>query len=388
MNSLSAANMTNHRVLIVDDTEEMSLLYSRFLQAEGYQVTVANSGVSALAALESEVPDLILLDHMMPGMSGTETLQKIRQNPRLVNVPTVFLTASTLDIAEALDLGAADYFTKPINRRILVARVGALITNHRLRDMEEDTKVITRDRDRLLEEVFEAQKLQQGQLPTMPVRWGSWIADAALLPCNNVGGDVFDSVESPGGEKTIMLIDVSGHGLASALVASGIRSMLHFLLQDLPLERVMSELNRRLCLGSDGYYACVALAQTAGDRVRVVNAGLPPVVVISDRKVIATAAACGTPPGLIDGSEYEVQSFRFEPGMRIVLASDGLTEPFGLIDDTSTYLDALGLTGPRFSGEAPARPSLATRVRRLFTDTGRPQDDDATVLVLERTALD
>jgi serine phosphatase RsbU (regulator of sigma subunit) len=200
-----------------------------------------------------------------------------------------------------------------------------------------------------------------------------------------VGGDVFDIVTCPNDERAIALIDVSGHGLASALVASGIRSMLHYLLADLPLDRVMSELNRRLCAGADGYYACLALIQTAGDLVHVVNAGLPPIVAITDRKVTSSAAACGSPPGLIEGASYEVQSLRLMPSMRLVVASDGLTEPFGHIDQTATFLEALGFTGDRYSDGAIAHPSLADRIGRLFSDTGRTQDDDATVLVLERT---
>jgi sigma-B regulation protein RsbU (phosphoserine phosphatase) len=383
---LAAVDTSAHRVLVVDDTEEMRLLYSHVLRAEGYQVSVAVNGKAALAALEGEPPDLILLDHMMPGMSGAEVLKKIRQDPRLADIPTVFLTASTLDITEALDLGATDFFAKPINRRILVARVRAMITNHRSRRTAQDTDALTRDRDRLLEEVLEAQKLQQAQLPATPVRWGGWAAGAALTPCNNVGGDVFDIVRGPNDERTIALIDVSGHGLASALVASGMRSMLHYLLADLPIDRVASELNRRLCDGADSYYACLALLQTEGDVVHIVNAGLPPVVVITDRKVTAQAAASGSPPGLIDGATYEVHSFRLSPGMRVVLASDGLTEPFGQIDQTGTFLEALGLTGDRYADEASARTSLPERVRRLFADTGRTQDDDATVVVLERSA--
>src|SRR5580765_8501988 len=91
----------DEHILLLEDTDVMRALYTRFLEAEGYRVTAVESGPEALRALELTTPDLILLDHMIPGMSGAEVLVRIRKDPRLAEVPTVFLTASALDISKA-----------------------------------------------------------------------------------------------------------------------------------------------------------------------------------------------------------------------------------------------------------------------------------------------
>jgi len=112
-------------VLAVDDTPDNLSLIAELLK-DSYRIKVANSGEKALRIVRSEnPPDLILLDIMMPGMSGHEVCQELKSDPKTRDIPIIFLTAmsSAEDEKKGLDLGAVDYITKPISPPILEARV-------------------------------------------------------------------------------------------------------------------------------------------------------------------------------------------------------------------------------------------------------------------------
>lgn len=112
-------------ILVVDDIPaNLGLLFDALTQA-GHRVLVAESGESALAQLQHETPDLVLLDYMLPGMDGMEVCKRIKARPECTDLPILFLTAVTeLDEkVRALDAGAVDYVTKPIQTPEVLARV-------------------------------------------------------------------------------------------------------------------------------------------------------------------------------------------------------------------------------------------------------------------------
>lgn len=112
-------------VMIVDDIPQNLLLLSELLKSD-YKVMVANSGARALELLEKHShPELILLDVMMPGMDGYEVLRRIKSSGRTAHIPVIFVTARTeaTDEAVGLELGAADYISKPVNPHLLLLRV-------------------------------------------------------------------------------------------------------------------------------------------------------------------------------------------------------------------------------------------------------------------------
>ncbi|MGH7398440.1 MAG: response regulator transcription factor [Candidatus Rokuibacteriota bacterium] len=115
------------RILIVDDEPEMLRGLEDNLQFEGYQTVAAGDGKTGLALALSEAPDLILLDIMMPGMSGWDLCRELRQ--RGLDVPVIMLTArgEEVDRVLGLELGADDYVTKPFSLRELMARIRAVL---------------------------------------------------------------------------------------------------------------------------------------------------------------------------------------------------------------------------------------------------------------------
>ena len=114
------------RVLVVEDEESFSEALSYMLRKEGYEVAVANTGTGALEEFDRSGADLVLLDLMLPGLSGTEVCRQLRQRS---NVPVIMLTAkdSEVDKVVGLELGADDYVTKPFSSRELVARIRAVL---------------------------------------------------------------------------------------------------------------------------------------------------------------------------------------------------------------------------------------------------------------------
>jgi two-component system KDP operon response regulator KdpE len=113
-------------ILAVDDEPKMTRFIRMNLELEGYRVSEATSGLEALAKTRGELPDLVLLDVMMPEMNGFETLQRIRE---VSNVPVIMLTVKNEeeDKVRGLELGADDYVTKPFSPRELSSRIKALL---------------------------------------------------------------------------------------------------------------------------------------------------------------------------------------------------------------------------------------------------------------------
>ena len=126
------------KVLIVDDDPQLVQLIGYTLYAEGYQTVVAHSGEEALQLVGRERPDLVILDVMMPGMSGIEVCDMLREDPETSNLPIIILSARTQvpHRIEGLQAGADEYLTKPISLKEMVARVGALL--ERTRRLRED----------------------------------------------------------------------------------------------------------------------------------------------------------------------------------------------------------------------------------------------------------
>jgi two-component system alkaline phosphatase synthesis response regulator PhoP len=121
--------MSNEHILVVDDEEDILELLRFNLTREGYDVSVAASGEQAIDITRKELPHLIVLDLMLPGMDGLEVTKALKNDSETGGIPIVMLTAKgeEADIVTGLELGADDYVTKPFSPRILVARVRAVL---------------------------------------------------------------------------------------------------------------------------------------------------------------------------------------------------------------------------------------------------------------------
>ena len=112
-------------ILIVDDNTTNLGVLSDYLDKLGFEVRVARNGNSALERVALDLPDLILLDVMMPGLDGFETCKRLKEAPETHNIPIIFMTAltDTTDVVKGLSLGAVDYITKPLQQEEVIARI-------------------------------------------------------------------------------------------------------------------------------------------------------------------------------------------------------------------------------------------------------------------------
>ena len=121
--------MGNKNVVIIEDERDMADLVALRLQREHFDVEVARDGIEGLEKIQQSPPDLVLLDIMLPRMSGLDVLTELRRNADTATVPVILLTAKTEegDIVAGLHLGADDYVCKPFSMSVLVARISAVL---------------------------------------------------------------------------------------------------------------------------------------------------------------------------------------------------------------------------------------------------------------------
>jgi two-component system, OmpR family, alkaline phosphatase synthesis response regulator PhoP len=121
--------MSHEKILVIEDEEEIRELVAYNLVKQGYQVVLCDTGEEGLKLVRSELPDLIVLDLMLPGVDGLEVCRMLKRDPATETMPLVMLTAKgeESDIVTGLELGADDYLTKPFSPRVLIARIRAVL---------------------------------------------------------------------------------------------------------------------------------------------------------------------------------------------------------------------------------------------------------------------
>jgi DNA-binding NarL/FixJ family response regulator len=132
-NNRPPITLDNEVVLVVDDSPETLGMLNEALELAGLSVLIALEGKQALTIAEKITPDIILLDAIMPKMDGFETCRRLKANPKLAEIPVIFMTglSDTESIIKGLDVGSVDYLTKPINPDELLARMRVHLTNAR-----------------------------------------------------------------------------------------------------------------------------------------------------------------------------------------------------------------------------------------------------------------
>ncbi len=213
------------RILIVDDTPDMATLMVKAVKNQGYEPFVAGDGVCALEMASAIAPDAILLDVMMPRMSGIEVLRKLKADDELRHIPVVLVTAKgeDADVIGGLDAGAHDYVTKPFKKEVLAARIRSAVRvkEHRDKLQEANSRLQAEmaERKRMEHELAQAQKMESiGHL-------AAGIAHEINTPAQYVGDntrflrDVFASVDGLLGDLDRMLEAAKRREISEALIA-------------------------------------------------------------------------------------------------------------------------------------------------------------------------
>ena len=187
------------KILVVDDVPVNVKLLADLLAVKGYAVVTATNGPEALEKIEKEQPGLVLLDVMMPGMSGYDVCRKIRQNAATAVLPVIMVTAldPTQERVKGIDAGADDFLTKPINQPELLARVKSLLRIKLLHDeLAEWNRSLAQRVEQQLAQLDRLERLKRFFSPQL----------AELI----VSGDTEDPLKSHRREITVVFLDLRG----------------------------------------------------------------------------------------------------------------------------------------------------------------------------------
>ena len=198
---------TPAKILVVDDTPQNVKLLTDLLTVKGYAVVTAASGAEALARIEADRPDLVLLDVVMPGMSGYEVCQRIRADKANGIMPVVMVTAldPVSERIKGLDAGADDFLTKPINIPELLARVRSLLRIKQLYDTVETQSAELAELNRTLEQRVTEQVGQLERLSKLKRFFSPQLAELIVT------GGADDPLRTHRRDVTVVFLDLRGY---------------------------------------------------------------------------------------------------------------------------------------------------------------------------------
>jgi sigma-B regulation protein RsbU (phosphoserine phosphatase) len=379
-------------ILVVDDNELNRDLLSRRLRRDGHVVTVAEHGRAALDRMAKEPFDLVLLDIMMPELTGYEVLEILKSDAALRDIPVVMITAATEEesIVRCLTLGAEDHLPKPFNPAILRARVSSSLAKKRLRDTE---KLYARSLERELEI---GREIQLGFLPaTLPAAAG-WELRAHFRPARQVAGDFYDAFTLADGRIALVLADVCGKGVGAALFMALFRSLFRALSEpQFAAAATTADGLRATVLATNDYIARThdsanmfatvffAVVDPASGSLDYVNAGHePPVLLAADGHVRGRLSPTGPAVGLMPDLQFNVGRECLAPGETLFAFTDGVGDARDSDDASFGEERLLALLG---ASAVPAADLLARVDAALSAHIGGgAQFDDVAMLAARR----
>jgi sigma-B regulation protein RsbU (phosphoserine phosphatase) len=337
--------MMADNILIVDDNEVNRLLLASILEEAGFQYCMAADGDEAVAEAIKEIPDLILLDIMMPGKDGYQACTELKENSVTANIPIIFLSAmmDTEDKIKGLELGGTDYVTKPFNAGELLARVNAqLKIKHLTENLLQANKELQKKQNALDADLKAAAEIQKSLLPTpLPKTPGLEMA-WQFKPCDAVGGDIFNIFRVDENHWVFYMIDVSGHGVPAAMITVSVQQQLQpdtgLLIKEstippphyriVPPAEVLSNLDRQYPIDRfDKYFTMTYMVlNVAEGRLIYSNAAHPPPILQRKSGELELLKEGGTIIGMDGIVPFDQGEEILQPGDTLFLFTDGIPE--------------------------------------------------------------
>ncbi len=363
------------RVLVVDDERANLHLLSIALRNEGYVVETASSGEAALDVAWSAPPDLILLDIVMPGIDGFDTIQRLKEMEGTSAVPVIFLSGME-DLESKLKgfaLGAVDYITKPFHLEEVRARVRLHL------QLGLAQKSLIQDQANRLKTLAKAQKTLQLQSSDLPdANFSVWYESA-----QEAGGDLYDVIELGNGIYGFLVADVSGHDLGTSLVATAAKALFRQNSGPMYSPEETFRLANQVLAGwlPPGRFltACYALLNRNTGQLKLVGAAHPPAVIQDSWGDVRYLEVEGDVLGAFPEARFGRVDCRVKKGDRILLYTDGLVENIESGRTWTTDSDRL-LNVLRDSHDVPLGDLPRHLAQKL---AGSSREDDVLTLAFE-----
>jgi len=387
------------RVLIVDDAELSRETIAAIVEAAGFEILAfACDGEEALQKVSFFQPDIIILDLVMPKVSGIEVCQTLRAHEKHRRLPILVLTGledtqSRIDVFRA---GATDLVIKPVNAEELIARMRVHLENRFLIGRLQEY------RDRMEADLVLAHAMQHELLPKTDIiekvkRDFNLDIESLFMPSSALGGDcwgILDIPQQEGKDKKVALylVDFSGHGVAPAVNTFRLHTLFSDIQDDFleSPEAVLGHLNSRLKqLLPRGQFAAMiyVVFEPEQDRIRYAASAFPSPILCHNKDQgkngceIRTVDASGVPLGLIDGAQYPEKEIHFPAGSGLMLFSDGLCD---LHIDSQNRLEEEGVRDFVLASVPLKPPFLKTKLGSYLDSLTERPEDDMTVLFLHR----
>lgn len=337
------------RILIAEDDAVSRRLLSTILARAGHEVIAAENGLQAWDALQDDAAiELAILDWMMPELDGVEVCRRLRERESLAYVYVILLTArgDRSDMLAGFEAGADDYVTKPFDRAELESRiaVGQRVV-HLERRLSEQVRQLDKANSRMRADLESAAQVQATLLPSASPAMNGFEADWLYVPCDELAGDCFSVFRLDETHVGLYVLDVSGHGVSAALFsvvlsrqlspAMAQSSVLKYPVDEAPGYRIRrpAEVARFLNeqFPSDErtgqYFTMIyGVLDESTREFRFVRAGHPALLRVKPDGSWAMEGKGCTAIGWFPGMEFEDHVIRLEPGERLLLYSDGVSE--------------------------------------------------------------
>jgi sigma-B regulation protein RsbU (phosphoserine phosphatase) len=393
-------------ILVVDDTPHNVTLLTDLLGVKGYAVRSAANGEEALACIATDCPDLVLLDVVMPGLSGYDVCRAIRADPTTGILPVVMVTAldPTTERIKGLEAGADDFLTKPINQAELLARVRSLLRIKSLYDtvqeQAEQLAVWNTELERRVAEQVEqlgrlsrlehelslASEIQKSMLPrSIPLLEG-YEFSAHMIPAKSVGGDFYDFIPLGEGLLGIAIGDVSDKGIPAALFMAMVRSLLRAEAHPArSLQKVLRSVNHHLMdMNENEMFVTIlfGILNCATHQFQYVRAGHEaPIIFDAQGSFKRLLKTNGQALGVFEVITLDQQTVELSKGSMLVLCSDGIPEAPNRQNISFGY-DGIAHSVRRMPG-ASAQAVCDELIRAVVEhQAGSLQQDDMTVVIL------
>ncbi len=320
-------------VLVVDDDPEQLRLVTRKLAGYGYRTLQSDRGEAALELFQAHLPNLVLLDALMPGMDGFQLCRAIKALRVGREIPVIMVTGLEDDasVEAAFGVGAEEYVAKPIRWVVLRQRIRLLLRTQqveleRLRALDE----IRRQHDKLAFERHHIENIIQNMRRSR--RFSPRNNRVLMAPVESTTGDILLSMCRRDGVQHILVGDFTGHGLPAAIGGPMVAEMFYTMTEKgHAILEILGEINDKLFRKMPTFLfmaACCMEIDYARERVSVWNGGFPEVLIYGGGQVTARHVSREVPMGILDRSHFKPELTRssFKRGERLFAFSDGIVE--------------------------------------------------------------